>query len=108
MELQHVMSDKANLDDQATLIGPGYYINASEIDIHFEKRIEFLVNKKSVILYNHKDTSRLKGCCGPGDLSVLNQVCPNCSVEIGLIVEDCCLPHFIGISGDAVSKEPLW
>lgn len=108
MELQQVFSDKANMNDQAALIGPGLFINASEIEIHFEKRIDFLLNIKSVILNNHKDAKRLTGCCGPGDLNVLNQICPNCSAEIGLIVEDCWLPHFIGISGDAVSKEPLW
>lgn len=108
MELQQVFSDKANLDDRATLIGPGLYINSSEIEIHFQEQIDFLVNKESVILRNHRDSKRLQGCCGPGDLSVLNQVCPNCSAEIGVIVEDCWLPHFIGISEDTVSKEPLW
>jgi len=108
MELQQVFSDQANFKDQAMLIGLGLYINASEIEIHFEKRIDFLVNKESVILHNHKDATRLTGCCGPGDLSVLNQVCPNCSAEIGLIIEDCWLPHFIGISEETVSKEPLW
>lgn len=93
MELQQVFSDKANMNDQAALIGPGLFINASEIEIHFEKRIDFLLNIKSVILNNHKDASRLTGCCGPGDLNVLNQICPNCSAEIGLIIEDCWLPH---------------
>lgn len=108
LELQQVSSDEANMDDNAALIGTGLYINASEIEIHFEKQIDFLVNKKSITLHNHKDTKRLQGCCGPGDLSVLNQVCPKCSAEIGVIVADCWLPHFIGISEDAVSKEPLW
>lgn len=108
MELQQAPSDQAKLDDRATLIGPGLYIDAREIDIHFEKSIDFLLNKASVHLRNHNDTSRLAGCCGPGDLSVLNQVCPNCSAEIGVIVEDCWLKHFIGISEDAVRKEPLW
>lgn len=107
-ELQQASSDQANLEDQAPLIGPGLYINASEIDIHFEKPIDFLMNKESMLLKDHKDPKRLSGCCGPGNLGVLNQVCPNCSAEIGLIVEDCWLPHFVGICGDAVSKAPLW
>lgn len=108
MELELASSDQANEDDGATLIGPGLYLNASEIDIHFTQPIDFLVNKQSVILRNHKDRKRLQGCCGPGDLGVLNQVCPNCKAEIGVIVEDCWLPHFVGISGKAVSKEALW
>lgn len=108
IELQPVSSDNANMKDQESLIGPGLYLNAAEIEIIFGKPIDLLVNKESVNLHNHKDVSRLSGCCGPGELNVLNQVCPNCSAEIGLIVEDCWLPHFIGISEDAVSKEPLW
>lgn len=108
IELQQVFSDKANLEDCAPLIDPGLYINANEIEIHFGKQIDFLVNTESVHLSNHKDSARLTGCCGPGDLSVLNQVCPNCSAEIGVIVEDCWLSHFIGISEETVSKEPLW
>ncbi len=107
-DLQQAFSDQANLEDQAALIGAGYYINAGEIDILFEKPIDFLVNKESVTLHNHKDSKRLSGCCGPGDLSVLNQVCPNCSAEIGVIVEDCWLPHFVGISENAVSKKAMW
>ncbi len=108
MELQQANPDQANMDDQAPIIGSGLYINAPEIEIHFETPIDFLVNIKSVNLQNHKDSTRLYGCCGPGDLSVLNQVYPNCSAEIGVIVADCWLPHFIGISAGAVSKEPLW
>jgi hypothetical protein len=108
LELEQASSDQANMEGQTPLIGPGLYINAGEIDIHFEKSINFLVNKDSVKLQNHKDIKRLQGCCGPGDLSVLNQVCPNCSAEIGVIFADCWLPHFIGISEGAVSKEPLW
>ena len=106
--LEFAPSNQANMKDGQDLIGPGLYINAGEIEIHFGKPIDFLVNKASVNLHNHKDTSRLNGCCGPGDLSVLNQVCPRCSAEIGVVIEDCWLPHFIGISADAVSKEPLW
>jgi|GEM_PF-4130362 len=108
MELQQVFSDQANMEDQAPLIGQGLYLNAREIEIHFEKQIDFLVNKESIILHNHKDRTRLTGCCGPGDLSVRNQVCPNCSAEIGVIVADCWLPHFIGISEETVSQKPLW
>ena len=107
-DLQRVFSDQVNLKDQEDLIGPGLYIHASETDIHFGPRIDFLVNKESVILHDHKDSSRLTGCCGPSDLNVLNQVCPNCSVAVGLIAADCWIPHFVGISGNAVSKEPLW
>lgn len=108
IELQQARPDEANMEDQVALIGPGLYIQASEIDIHFEKPIDFLLNKQSVKLKNHKDVKRLQGCCGPGDLSVLNQVCPNCSAEIGVLVADCWLPHFVGICEETVSKEPLW
>jgi len=108
IELQQAKANEANMDDQAPLIGPGLYIDASEIDIHFETSIDFLLNIESIKLNNHKDSKRLQGCCGPGDLSVLNQVCPNCSAEIGVIVEDCWLPHFVGICEGAVSKKPLW
>lgn len=106
--LQQVSSGQANLKSQATLIDSGFYVNASEIEIHFEQPIDFLVNKESVHLHDHKDRSRFSGCCGPGNLSVLNQVCPKCSAEIGVIVEDCIFPYFVGISENTVSKEPLW
>lgn len=106
-DLQQSASNQANLEDQESLIGPGLYLDAGEIDIHFGKPIDFLVNTKSVVLRNHKDRTRLQGCCGPGDLGVLNQVCPNCSAEIGVIVADCWLPHFIGISGEAVRREGI-
>lgn len=108
LELHPVSSDEANWEDKAPLIGPGCYLNANETDIHFEKQIDFLVNQQSVVLHDHPDRSRLTGCCGPGDLSVLNQVCPKCRAEIGVIVADCWLPHFVGISGETVSEEPLW
>ncbi len=106
--LEVAPSNQANLKDGQDLIGTGLYINACEIDITFGQPIDFLTHKTSINLHNHQDIDRLNGCCGPGDLSVLNQVCPQCSVEIGVIVEDCWLPHFIGISAGAVSKEPLW
>lgn len=108
VELQQTSPDKANLEDGAILIDPGFYVDAGGIEIHFGQPIDFLVNKKSVMLRNHNDRRRLQGCCGPGDLSVLNQVCPKCSAEIGVIIEDCWLPHFVGISGETVTKEPLW
>lgn len=108
MDLQQVSSDKTNLNDQAALIDLGFYVNASEIEIHFEKQIDFLINKQSIVLHNHKDRTRLTGCCGPGDLNVLNQVCPKCCTEIGVIIEDCWLPHFIGISANTISTVPLW
>ncbi len=103
-----MLSNTVNLKDQAPLMAPGLYVNASEIDIRFGKQIDFLVNKESIHLCDHKDPARLAGCCGSGNLNVLNQICPNCSAEIGVIIEDCWLPHFIGISGGAVSKEKLW
>jgi hypothetical protein len=106
--LELIPSNQANLKDGKDLIDPGLYINASEIDITFGQPIDFLINTASVNLNDHPDPSRLHGCCGPGNLTVLNQVCPQCSAEIGVIIEDCWLPHFIGISADAVSKEPLW
>ena len=108
LELQQASYNEAKMEDQAPLIGRGFYINAGEIDFHFGKPIDFLVNKESVLLQNHKDVMRLQGCCGPGDLNVLNQVCPNCSAEIGVIFADCWLPHFIGISADTVSQDPVW
>lgn len=107
-ELEPAPSGKANLEDGQDLIGRGLYLNAREIDIHFEKPIDFLLHKASVNLHNHPDTGRWSGCCGPGDLSVLNQVCPQCSAEIGVLVADCWLPHFIGISEETISKESLW
>lgn len=107
-DLQQVFYKQANFEDQTPLIGQGLYINADEIDIHFGKPIDFLVHIESVLLRDHKDATRLQGCCGPGDLSVLNQICPNCSAEIGVLVADCWLPHFIGISEETVSKKPLW
>lgn len=107
-ELEQVSAGQANMEDQAPLIRPGLYIIAGEIDINFGKPIDFLLNKDSVKLQNHKDTKRLQGCCGPGDLNVLNQVCPNCNSEIGILIADCWLPHFIGISGETINKEPLW
>ena len=82
--LEFAPSNQVNMKDGQDLIGPGLYINAGEIEIHFGKSIDFLVNKASVSLHNHKDTSRLNGCCGPGDLSVLNQVCPRAVRKSGL------------------------
>lgn len=82
IELQQVFSDNANMKDEESLIGPGLYLNAAEIEISFGKPIDFLVNKESINICNHKDIKRLSGCCGPGELSVLNQVCPNFQVSI--------------------------
>ncbi len=107
-DLLQAPSTSANLKDKAELINTGLYLIAEEIEINFKQDINFLVNIKSVNLHNHKDPKKLTGCCGAGDLSVLNQVCPNCSAEIGVIVEDCWIPHFIGISEATVSKKPMW
>jgi len=108
MSLSPVSRDQVSMKEGSALIDEGVYINANEVNIRFEQKIDILLNAKSVNLKNHKDTSKLGGCCGPGDLSVLNQVCPNCSSEIGMIVEDCWLPHFVGVALDRVSERKLW
>jgi hypothetical protein len=97
-----------NYTDQEELLPEGKYFLAENSEIHFNVEITYLVNTKSMRIMNHSDSSKLSGCCGPGDLGTLNQVCSTCGHEVGLIVGDCWIPHFIGISQNATRLEPLW
>ena len=94
--------------DEEELLQNGKYIEASKIDYNFEIPIDYFVNTESILLENHKDTIRLQGCCGPGEFGKLNQVCPRCKFEIGILIADCWTSRFIGIDESKVSKKPLW
>ena len=104
------LTEQKELDfgDGRELLKQNKYILASEVDINFGQPIEYLINTKSISLINHKDFKKLQGCCGPGDLGVLNQICPNCKFEIGMLIADCWIPHFIGIDINKVSNKPMW
>lgn len=97
-----------NTTDGEELLGAGDYILADKLDFILHKDITFLISKSSVNVKHHSDTKRLHGCCGPGDLEQMSQVCSNCSSEIGTISSDCWMPHFIGVSEKAISLKPIW
>ena len=94
--------------DEKELLLEDKYIKASEIDYNFGISIDYLINTKSIILKNHKESIRLQGCCGPSEFGILNQVCPKCDFEIGVIIADCWTPRFIGVDKNKVSEKPLW
>ncbi len=96
------------LIDEKELLQDRKYIEANRIDYSFEIPIDYLINSKSISLKDHKDSIRLQGCCGPGNFGVLNQVCPKCKFEIGVLIADCWTPRFIGIDKSKISEKPLW
>ena len=100
--------DQLNMKDGEILIAAGKFIESEQTDVHFDEKIDYLMNPKGLRVMYHKDTSRLTGCCGPGPFNGLNLICGKCNAEIGIINEDCIMPHFIGISMNAVSKTPVW
>lgn len=69
---------------------------------------DFVVNKMSIELKGHKDGSRFIGCCGAAEDNLPNQVCPRCSANIGVLVDDCSTPHYVRILFDRVSDRPIW
>ncbi|WP_028890453.1 hypothetical protein [Tenacibaculum ovolyticum] len=94
--------------DEKELLFDGKYIDASEVDYNFEIPIDYLINTKSIVLKNHKESVRFQGCCGPSEFGALNQVCLKCNFEIGVLVADCWTSRFIGIDKSKVSEKPLW
>ncbi len=100
--------DLIDLREEEDLIPKGMFIEANKIRFEFGVEIKYILNIDSVRLQNHKEITRLQGCCGPSNFDALNQVCPKCSSEIGVISGDCCMPHFVGIAENAVSLLPLW
>lgn len=97
-----------NHGDEKDLVPLHQYVFLAEAEYNFEIPIDFLVNNKSLNLDNHTESIRLQGCCGPSEFGQLNQICPNCKSEIGLLIDDCWTPRFIAIDSNKISKKPLW
>ncbi|MGG6231338.1 hypothetical protein [Tenacibaculum sp. SDUM215027] len=100
--------DEIKFVDESELLPNGKYIEASKVGYNFEIPIDYLINTKSILLKDHKESIRFQGCCGPSEFSTLNQVCPKCNSEIGVLVADCWTSRFIGIDIRKVSLKPLW
>ncbi len=100
--------DELTFIDEKELLKENRYILASNAGFIFELPFKYLVNTKSILLINHNDQKRFNGCCGPSEFGKLNQVCSQCSSEIGTLISDCWTPKFIGIDGNKVSLKPLW
>ena len=105
--LQHAYKEELNPNGQKDLLKSGMYIFTDEAEYMLEN-FDVLVAYDSINLVNHKDRSRFIGCCGPGDFNVYNQICPNCSAEIGVLIDDCWTDRFIGIDSSKVATKPLW
>lgn len=106
--LRKVKVEDVSLEDEIDLLPYNKFIEAYETEYNFEVSIDYLLNTESINLENHKDRSRFTGCCGSSQLKNLNQVCPNCKNEIGLIVDDCWTSRFTGIDASKISLKPLW
>lgn len=104
------ISSKKELDysDEEDLLKPGTYISVTETTFNFDINIEYLISFDSIILNDHKENFKLQGCCGPSNFNTLNQVCPKCNHEIGVLIADCWTPCFIGIDATKIAKKPLW
>ena len=100
--------DELTFIDEKELLNENNYILASEAEILFEIPIKYLIHTNSISLIDHPDKQRFSGCCGTSQFSKLNQVCPQCGFEIGVLINDCWTPKFIGLDIHKVSLKPLW
>ncbi|WP_075342361.1 hypothetical protein [Tenacibaculum agarivorans] len=94
--------------DEISLIPKGKYLINNDVWNFEDLQITYLINIKSIKLKDHYDYKKMQGCCGPSGLDGLNQLCPTCNEEIGVLIADCFTPHFIGIEKNKVSEDPLW
>ncbi|SEE09319.1 hypothetical protein SAMN04487765_1369 [Tenacibaculum sp. MAR_2010_89] len=94
--------------DEYDLIPIGKYIVNSDIWNFGDLEIIYLINANNIDLKSHHDYAKMQGCCGPSGADGLNQLCPTCKEEIGVLVADCYTPRFIGLDVNKVSLKPLW
>ncbi|CAL2089798.1 conserved protein of unknown function [Tenacibaculum sp. 190524A02b] len=94
--------------DECDLIPEGKYIVNKDVWNFEDLEIDYLINSNSMKLKDHHKSVRLQGCCGSSGLDGLNQLCPKCNYEVGVLVADCWTPRFIGIDMSKVSLKPLW
>lgn len=106
--LKEAISKELSYIDEEELLKEGMYISTIEADYFFNISIDYLLNSKSTVLIDHQDSTRFNGCCGPSEFGKLNQICPQCKSEIGVLIADCWTSRFIGIDSNKVSKKPLW
>ncbi|MEM7162565.1 MAG: hypothetical protein AAF487_09025 [Bacteroidota bacterium] len=102
------MKSELDYTDFEELLPEGKYILASNSDFIFENDLHYLFNTGDLRLKDHPDKKRFAGCCGPGDLDALNQICPTCNVEVGTLIAECVWPMFIGLMKDAVTNKSMW
>ena len=91
--------EKINHDfrDDEELLDVDQFIVSNKMESSFPFLKGIVLNTKSVTLNDHEDSKRFYGCCGPSSMGKLNQVCPSCKSEIGLLVADRWASHYIGI-----------
>ncbi|WP_025740577.1 hypothetical protein [Aquimarina pacifica] len=94
--------------DGQELLPAWEYVRTDKANYNFDFPIKYLVHSKSLLLIDHEDSLRFQGCCGPSQFGELNQVCPQCKNEIGILVADCWTSHFIGIDETKVTLQPIW
>ena len=94
--------------DECDLVPKGKYIINNDIWNFENLTIEYLIHIKSIKLKDHTNSYRLQGCCGPTGCDGLNQLCPTCNIEIGVLVADCFTPHFVGLEKSKISEKPVW
>ncbi|WP_272149249.1 hypothetical protein [Tenacibaculum aiptasiae] len=94
--------------DEYDLIPIGKYIINNNIWNFENLEITYLLNVNNINLKNHYNHTKMQGCCGPSGVDGLNQLCPKCKQEVGVLVADCYTPYFIGIDKNKVSERPVW
>lgn len=93
---------KLDYEDDKELLEVDQFIEVNEVEYNLPFNEGIMVNTKAVTLKDHQNSKLFCGCCGPSMRSELNQCCPTCGYEIGLLIADCWMPHFIGIDSSKV------
>jgi hypothetical protein len=94
--------------NDAPLVNKGEFLLFEELDYSITVPLTHFVDMDSMNLIDHKDETRLNGCCGPGFTEKYNQVCCNCKLEIGVIYADCMGSHFLAINAEQLTVTPKW
>lgn len=104
--LVEAKKEELNYNDDVNLLPKNKFTFYSVNDFGFEIKITYLININSIKL--NSNYNKMNGCCGSSETTQYNQLCPNCKNEIGVLISDCWMPHFIGIDKDKTSLKPIW
>jgi len=91
--------------EETELLAEDNYIKVNKVGVVFSVPMEYLIHTKSLHLKDYIASNTFTGCCGPSQFDKINQVCPKCSAEIGILIADCWTSKFIAVDINKVIEK---